>query len=126
MGEERLRSLRQVFEKYPDPKRPDQELIQLLDINLTKNDFVFNGQYYLQIKGTAMGKKFAPSYANIFMANWEEEVFPKCPIKPFYYLRYLDDIWGLWTGSREEFQDFFDILNTHDPSIKLKKEMMKR
>ena len=118
-----INAVKKVFEKYPDPKRPDQELIQLLDINLTKNDFVFNGQYYLQIKGTAMGKKFAPSYANIFMANWEEEVFPKCPIKPFYYLRYLDDIWGIWTGSREEFQDFFDILNTHDPSIKLKKEI---
>lgn len=40
---------------------------------------MFNGKNYLQIKGTAMGKKFAPAYANIFMANWEKEVLcQKC------------------------------------------------
>lgn len=116
-------AVKKFFVKYPDPKRPDQELLQLLEINLTRNDFVFDNKYYLQIKGTAMGKRFAPAYANIFMANWEEEVFCKCQKKPFYYLRYLDDIWGIWTGSREEFQDFVDILNSHDPSIKLQTEI---
>ena len=35
-------------------------------------------------------------------------------------LRYLDDIWGIWTGTKEEFGHFINILNTHDPSIKLK------
>lgn len=29
----------------------------------------FNKEFFLQIKGTAMGKKFAPAYANIFMAE---------------------------------------------------------
>lgn len=38
----------------------------------------FNGQYYLQIKGTAMGKRFAPAYANIYMAEWEKTTFEKC------------------------------------------------
>ena len=69
-----------------------------------------------------MGKKFAPAYANIFMAIWEEEVFQKCQKKPLHYLRYLDDIWGIWTGSKGEFQEFLEVLNTHDPSIQLKAE----
>lgn len=115
--------VRRMFEKYPDPKRPDEELLQLLAINLRRNDFEFNGQYYLQIKGTAMGKRFAPAYANIFMANWEQEVFLKCKIKPAHYLRYLDDIWGIWTGSELEFYGFMEVLNSHDPSIKLKTEL---
>ena len=115
-----LSAVRKIFEKYPDVKRPDEEILKLLEINLTKNDFEFNGEYYLQIKGTAMGKKFAPAYANIFMANWEEEALAKCPKKPLHYLRYLDDIWGIWTGTKVEFGHFIDILNTHDPSIKLK------
>lgn len=118
-----INAIKKCFAKYPDPKRPDTELLQLLEINLTKNDFVFNEQFFLQIKGTAMGKRFAPAYANIFMANWEEEVFAKCHKKPFYYLRYLDDVWGIWTGSRVEFQEFLDILNLHDPSIQLKAEL---
>lgn len=115
-------SVKKIFLQYPDPKRPDAELIQLLDINLRRNDFVFDEKYYLQIKGTAMGKRFAPAYANIFMANWEEEVFRKCGKKPLHYLRYLDDIWGVWDGSQEEFQIFLSVLNSHDPSITLKSE----
>lgn len=121
-----INCVKKVFEKYPDPKRPDEELLQLLDINLTRNDFMFNGNYYLQIKGTAMGKKFAPAYANIFMANWEEEVFARCKKKPAHYSRYLDDIWGIWTGSEEEFGEFVETLNSHDPSIKLKTEINKQ
>lgn len=115
-----LSAVNKVFQKYPDDNRPDEELLQLLEINLTRNDFEFNREYYLQIKGTAMGKRFAPAYANIFMANWEEEALSKCPKKPLKFLRYLDDIWGIWTDSREDFDQFLNILNTHDPSIKLK------
>lgn len=118
-----LNAVKKMFEKYPDPRRPDEELLQLLEINLTRNDFMFDGQFYLQIKGTAMGKRFAPAYANIFMANWEEEVFVKCQKKPLYYLRYLDDIWGIWEGSREDFEMFLSVLNAHDPSIKLDSEI---
>lgn len=118
--------VRQIFEDNPDPKRPDVELLKLLEINLLRNDFMFNDKYYLQVKGTAMGKKFAPAYANIFMANWEREVFKKCVKKPEYYLRYLDDIWGIWAGSEEEFWNFVNILNCHDPSIKLKTEFHKQ
>lgn len=118
--EEGIRCVQQIFEKYPDPKRPDAELIELLRVNLTRNDFVFDREFYLQIKGTAMGKRFAPSYANIYMANWEQGALAKCPQKPTMYVRYLDDIFGIWLGSREDFGIFFKILNNHDSSIKLK------
>lgn len=115
--------IKKMFEKHPDPQRPDKELLQLLEINLTRNDFMFNDEFYLQIKGTAMGKRFAPAYANIYMASWEEEALQKCPKTPACYVRYLDDIWGVWTGSLAEFETFVSILNEHDPSIKLKQEI---
>uniref|UniRef100_A0A672MJB1 Reverse transcriptase domain-containing protein n=1 Tax=Sinocyclocheilus grahami TaxID=75366 RepID=A0A672MJB1_SINGR len=67
-----LEAVRGCMLKYPDDRRPDEYILKLLEINLTKNDFEFNSKYFLQTKGTAMGKKFAPSYANIFMACWEE------------------------------------------------------
>lgn len=94
-------------------------MVELLHINLTKNDFIFDSTFYLQTKGTAMGKKFAPSYANIFMACWEEEALATCPKKPLHYLRYLD-IWGVWTHSEEDFKQFINILNFFDSSIQLK------
>lgn len=69
---EGIQAVKNIFVKYPDSKRPEKELLQLLHINLTRNDFEFENKFFLQIKGTAMGKKFAPAYANIFMAQWEE------------------------------------------------------
>nr|XP_057941375.1 uncharacterized protein LOC131137429 [Doryrhamphus excisus]XP_057941376.1 uncharacterized protein LOC131137429 [Doryrhamphus excisus]XP_057941377.1 uncharacterized protein LOC131137429 [Doryrhamphus excisus]XP_057941379.1 uncharacterized protein LOC131137429 [Doryrhamphus excisus]XP_057941380.1 uncharacterized protein LOC131137429 [Doryrhamphus excisus]XP_057941381.1 uncharacterized protein LOC131137429 [Doryrhamphus excisus]XP_057941382.1 uncharacterized protein LOC131137429 [Doryrhamphus len=60
------------------------------------------------IKGTAMGKRFSPSYANIFMAKWEDEVFVKCPRKTLKYLRHRNDIWGIWTDAQEEFREFLE------------------
>ncbi|XP_048111511.1 growth arrest and DNA damage-inducible protein GADD45 alpha-like [Alosa alosa] len=45
----------------------------------------FNGNYYLQTCGCAMGRKYSPAYANIYLAVWEEEVFAKChPTKVFF------------------------------------------
>lgn len=118
-----LRAVKNILQKYPQQDRPDRQLLALLEINLTRNDFEFNNQFFLQIKGVAMGKKFAPAYANIFMAEWEEAALGKCPQKPFLYVRYLDDIFGIWTHSQEEFTEFIQILDTHDPSIRLKHKL---
>lgn len=115
-----LTAVKTWMEKYPDNNRPDGTLLQLLEISLTKNDFEFNKEFYLQISGTAMGKKFAPAYANIYMAHWEETVFRKCPKLPSNYFRYLDDIWGTWTHTAEEFKHFIQTLNTHHTTITIK------
>lgn len=115
-----MEAVEQILQKYPDPRRPDKILLELLHINLTCNDFEFDKSFYLQTKGTAMGKRFSPAYANIYMANWETSVLPKCSKLPLTYLRYLDDIWGVWTHSEEEFTQFVDTLNKHHDSIKLK------
>lgn len=116
-------AVRECMKKFPDRKRPDEYILKLLEINLTKNDFEFNSEFHLQIKGTAMGKKFAPSYANIFMAAWEDSALSSSPLKPSAYFRFLDDIWGVWTYSRENFIAFTNHLNRHQKSIKIKFEI---
>lgn len=114
-----LRAVREAFEEYPDSSRPDEAILELLHLGLTRNDFCFNGKYFLQVHGTAMGKTFAPSYANIYMASWERTAFPKCRFLPELYFRYLDDLWGLWSYGVAAFEEFVQILNTHHPSIKV-------
>lgn len=66
--------MRNCFNKYPDTSRPDEAILELFELSLTCNDFEFGGEFYLQ--GTAMGKKFAPAYANIHMAQ-REDSFPQ-------------------------------------------------
>lgn len=115
-----LQAVAQVFNRYPDPERPDEALLQLLKLGLTRNDFVFDSRYYLQIHGTAMGKRFAPSYANIYMADWERTLLPKCHKIPLLYVRYLDDIFGIWTYSEQDFKQYINTLNSHHDSINVK------
>ena len=58
------------------------ELVQLLQLVLKCNNFEFNEEHYLQISGTAMGSRVAPSYANIFMGDLEENKLLKFPQNP--------------------------------------------
>ncbi|KAL2094171.1 hypothetical protein ACEWY4_011483 [Coilia grayii] len=118
-----LQALKDTFALYPDPLRPDSFILKLLEITLTKNDFEFNGKFYLQTCGCAMGRKYSPSYADIYLARWEEQAFRQCEKTPLIYKRYLDDLFGIWTHSEEDFNHFIQILNSQHPKIKLKQNL---
>ena len=66
-----------------------------------------------------MGKKFAPSYCNMFMTLCEEQILTKNNYQPFVYFRFLDDIFMIWTHEIEKFNAFFESMNSHHSSIKL-------
>ena len=102
---EGLRSALKLLEVYrPQTSvRPSNlNLVKLLEMVLTKNNFQFNGDHYLQVGGTAMGTKAAPGLANCFMGNFEEEYTYKYRLKPLLYLRYLDDIFLIWQHTEIE------------------------
>lgn len=67
-----------------------------------------------------MGKKFALTYANIFIAGWEEQALQTVPKQPSHYFRYLDDIdiWGVWSYLNQDFERFVNTLNGFNASIK--------
>ena len=46
---------------------------------LTMNNFTFNDKNYLQIHGTAMGTRMAPSYAKLFLAKFETDALSRAP-----------------------------------------------
>jgi len=112
--------IREIFSEYPNPSRPDKHIIRLLEITLNNNDFEFNGDYFLQICGIAMGRKYAPSIANIYLRKFDAMAIRGWRIKPAYYSRFLDDIFGLWPGTREELLEYETFLNNLIPGIKVK------
>lgn len=97
---------------------PTGTMKDLLSIVLTKNYFHFAGEMYHQVQGTAMGTKMAPSYANIFMAELEETLIAKYPIKPVVWKRYIDDVFCIWPGPKAEVKKFVDYLNQAHHTIK--------
>ena len=115
-----LRCLRRVFDQNPVPSRPDSLLLDLIRVCLLNNDFLFNGSFWLQKSGTAMGKIFAPSYANLFMAVTEQDFLLTSPTLPLFYKRYLDDIFILWDQSESSLTQFITAYNSFHPSIHFK------
>ena len=67
-------------------------ICRLAKLVLTKNYFEFNNKLYRQTKGTAMGTRMCPSYANIFMKYIELQLIETSPKKPKMWIRFIDDI----------------------------------
>jgi hypothetical protein len=113
-----LKTVEQTFLEYPDSTRPDKELLDLLEITLRNNDFEFAGKFYLQLVGTAMGKTYAPSLADLYMdRNFDRIARTGFHIQPILYYRFLDDIFFVWPGTRDELRDFELFLNSLVPGI---------
>ena len=98
--------------KYPDPHRPDDQILRLLEITLRNNDFTFNGEFFLQICGTAMGRSYAVGLADLYLEEFDEKATHGFKIQPLLYYRFLDDIHFVWTGTVEELKDFEVYLNS--------------
>ena len=61
-----LSSLREALDKRTCKEIPTENLIKMAEFVL-KNNFEFDTNVYQQISGTAIGTKFSPPYACIFM-----------------------------------------------------------
>ena len=70
-----------------------------------------------------MGTKCAPHLANLFMASLEEKALLSWQgTQPLKWMRFIDDILMVWTGSATELVSFRDHLNSQMSSIKFSME----
>ena len=118
-----------------DTRFETQFIIKAVKIILEENIFNFDDQVYRQIKGTAMGTKVAPSYANLVMGFLEEKLYSQVEehfdqtFKEFLlekWKRYLDDCFIFWTKSRADLSKFHTLLNSLHPSIQFTTEFSER
>ena len=66
-----------------------------------------------------MGTNCVPAYANIFMDHFERKhVYPFLEGLSRSYLRFVDDIFFIWTGSEDQLITFSNELDTKHNSIK--------
>ena len=114
-----INCVKETFERHPVSGRPSDYILELLDLILKNNDFVFNNETFLQVLGTAMGKVFSPSLANIYLLEFDEKAMNGFPIKPLLFFRYLDDIFMIWPGDVIQLKEFELFLNGLIPDIKI-------
>lgn len=94
--------------------------LQLFEFVLTNNLFLFDDQMYSQGRGTAMGSNVAPPYANIFMSVFEDEhLYPHDLFSQhaLIWLRYINDIFCIWSGPVDTLLAFHQYLNSIDPEL---------
>jgi hypothetical protein len=114
--EETLRLLRRHF---------DKGILRLFRHVLTYSFFSFNGQFYEQTDGVAMGSPLFPVIANYFMEYFEEMALEMATYKPLCWTRYVDDTFVIWPHGRGKLAEFLDHLNGLHENIKFTMETEK-
>ena len=89
-----LRALREALNKRDEKIIPTEELLKMAEFVLKNNYFEFGNKIKQQISGTAIGTKFAPPYAYIFMSDVETKFLESQHLQPLVWLRYIDDIFS--------------------------------
>ena len=121
-----LNILKKQCENYPNKKvYLKKNIVKMADFVPKNNLFEFDSKFYKQISGTAIGMKFATPYACIFMDHIETDFLKTQEIKPWFWKRFVDDIFFKWTESEESLEKFLEDLNKFHPNFKFTYEKSK-
>ena len=84
---------------------------------LNNNIFKFNSKTYEQESDVAIGTKFATPYVCIYMDEVEQKFPDRQSKKSLIWLRYIDNIFSIWTHGEEELEIFLKDLNNFTPDL---------
>ncbi|CAF5011502.1 unnamed protein product [Rotaria sp. Silwood1] len=90
----------------------------LLNLSITDAPFQFHNKIYKQIDGVAMGNPLAPIIADLWMQKMEEKLNRFRTNRPIAWLRYVDDIFCLFTISETKIKDFHSRINKWHDNLK--------
>ena len=112
-----------LAQRSPESRPSNTCIVTLAEIVLTHNYFLFQDDFFLQKSGVAMGSPMAPNYAGLYVGYLEKtKIFnPTC--NPFLskillWKRFIDDVFLLFKGTREELHNFFLFVNACSDHLK--------
>ncbi|MGH0158117.1 UNVERIFIED_CONTAM: hypothetical protein FKN15_065623 [Acipenser sinensis] len=91
----------------------------MINVVLENSYFTFVDMNYKQIFGTAIGSKLGMHFASTYMGKWEEQLLRKSEREPLEYIRFVDDILGVWTHGKESLFQFYKMANEIHSNIKV-------
>ena len=116
---EGIKAVKTSLQNFPRGTVPTKIITTFLSLILTLNNLVSNCKNYLQMKKCAMGTICPPAYAKIFGDHFERQY-----VSQFFeglslsYLRFVDDIFFIWTGHKDQLITFLYDLHTNHNSVK--------
>ena len=75
---------------------------------------------------TAIGTKSASPYPCIFMDDIQTELLKTQDIKSWFWKKFINNIFFIWTESKESLEKFLKDLNKFHPNLKFTHENPKR
>ena len=112
-----LKALEEALEKRDIKKIPTEDLVEMAEFVLNNNIFDFNSKAYQQKPGTAIETKVAPPYACIYMDDVKQRFLETQSKKPLIWLRYIDDIFFIWSHGEQELERFLKDLKNFTPNL---------
>jgi len=97
-----------------------QDVCEGLDVCMQSSYFAFLGKYFKQIFGTPMGSPVSPILANLVMEDIENKAMSEFHHPPKVWKRHVDDTFVVI--KREYLQQFFNFLNSIEPTVQFTKE----
>ena len=96
----------------------------LLKITMFESFFIFDGKFYEQFDGVAMGSPLGPTLANVFMCHFENIWLENCPahFRPIVYRRFVDDTFLLFR-TKDHVEKVKNDLNKQHKNIKFTSEI---
>ena len=114
-----LKALKYHLDLRPEQQPPTNTLVRLAELVLNLNCFAFGGNYYQQVGGVAMGTKMGPKYACLFIGYVGNKMFEEYQgRKPELYKRYIDDVLGASSDTRQDLENFIHFCSTYHPALK--------
>ena len=110
-----LLALTHFLNKRPVLQPPTHTLVRLAELVLTLNTFSFNGNFYRQTEGIAMGSRLGPNYGCLFMEHVENKSSLNTWERNQPCAKTLSTT--LWVPLRDEIEDFLTYVNGFNPSL---------
>jgi hypothetical protein len=88
----------------------EDDILALFKHVLISTYFCFNGQFYEQADGLAMGSPLSLVIANFFMEDFENKAIEQATQKPVCWFRYVDDPFVIWPHGQEKLTEFLNHL----------------
>ena len=114
--------MREYLETHFDKSILSNSLCDLASIILKNNYFENQELKYLQKRGFVIATKFAPPHSSLFMTELEKRIFQNSQFNPFLWLRYLDEIFGIWTQCSQKLNKLFNCINSLHPTVNFTKD----
>ena len=90
-------------------------IIELLEFCLCNTPFLFQGQFFAQAKGEAIGSLAGPLVANLYMESFSHRVITSAVNPPRIGKRHVDYTFVIQQQSNR--REFLQHINSADPSI---------